>query len=91
MRLTLNYEKEQNELEERRYNIENNISEETDSAQNVDRFIKIIHRYAEIDELTAELIREFVEKIMISKREKIDGVKAQRVHIVWNFIGEFDL
>lgn len=53
--------------------------------------MKIIHRYAEIDDLTAELIREFIEKIMISKREKIDGVKAQRVHIVWNFIGEFDL
>lgn len=91
MRLTLNYEKEQKELEERRYNIENNISEETDSAQNVDRFIKIVRRYDEIDDLTAELIREFVEKIMISKREKIDGVKAQRVHIVWNFIGEFDV
>ena len=91
MKLTLNYEKEQKELEEKRYNIENNIAEETDSAQNADRFMKIVRRYDEIDELSAELIREFVEKVMISKRETIDGVKAQRVHIIWNFIGEFDM
>ena len=44
-----------------------------------------------IEELTAEVLREFVEKVMISKRETVDGVKTQRVHIIWNFIGEFDL
>ena len=91
MKLALNYEKEQKELEEKRYNIENNIADETDSAQNAERFMKIVRRYDEIDELTAELIREFVEKIMISKRDKIDEAKSQRVHIIWNFIGEFDL
>ena len=53
--------------------------------------MKIVRRYDDIDELTAEVIREFVEKVMISKRETIDGVKAQRVHIIWNFIGEFEL
>ena len=89
MKLTLNYEKEQKELEERRYKLENNIAVETDNAQSAQRFIKIVRRYDEIEELNAEIIREFVEKIMISKRETIDGVKAQRVHIVWNFIGEF--
>lgn len=53
--------------------------------------MKIVYRYDEIDELTAEVLREFVEKVMISKRDTVDGVKAQRVHIIWNFIGEFDL
>lgn len=91
MKLTLNYEKEQKELEEKRYNIENNIAEETDSAQSADRFMKIVYRYDVIEELTAEVLREFVEKVMISKRETVDGVKTQRVHIIWNFIGEFDL
>ena len=37
----------------------------------------------------AELIREFVEKIMVFKAERIDGRRVQRIRIIWNCIGEF--
>lgn len=40
--------------------------------------------------LTAEIIREFVEKIYVYKAERIDGKRVQRIKIVWNCIGEFD-
>lgn len=91
MKLTVNYEKEQRELNERKYDLENNISVESGNVKSADRFIKIVRRYDDIEELTAEVLREFVEKVFISKRETVDGVKAERVHIVWNFIGEFSL
>ena len=91
MKLTANYENEQKELEEKRASLEDFIAVETDTAKNADRFIKIVNRYIEITELNAEIIREFVEKIYISRREVVDGVKSKRVNIVWNFIGEFKL
>lgn len=91
MKLTANYENEQKELEEKRASLEDFIAVETDTAKNADRFIKIVNRYIEITELNAEIIREFVEKIYISRREVADGVKSKRVNIVWNFIGEFKL
>ena len=91
MKLTANYENEQKELEEKRASLEDFIDVETDTAKNADRFIKIVNRYIEITELNAEIIREFVEKIYISRREVVDGVKSKRVNIVWNFIGEFKL
>ena len=88
-KLTENYEREQRELEETKYNIENNIAVEADSAQGADRFLKIVRRYDEIEELTAEVIREFVEKVIIVRREDVGGDNSQRVRIVWNFIGEY--
>jgi len=38
---------------------------------------------------SAEIIREFVEKIYVRQKERIDGQKVQRIRIVWNCIGEF--
>ena len=55
----------------------------------VDRFLALVRKYTDVKELTAEIIREFVEKIYVYQSERIDGHKAQRIKIVWNCIGEF--
>lgn len=33
------------------------------------------------------MIREFVEKIIVFKAEKVDGHRAQRIEIIYNCIG----
>ena len=53
-------------------------------------FLKLVHKYTDIQELNAEIIREFVEKIYVYKAEKVDGKKIQRLKIVWNCIGDFN-
>ena len=50
----------------------------------------IVRRYTDIQELTAEIIREFVEKVYVYQTERVAGYKVQRIRIVWNCIGEFD-
>ena len=55
----------------------------------MERFLDLVRKYTDIRELNAELIREFVEKIMVFKAERIDGRRVQRIHIIWNCIGEF--
>lgn len=62
---------------------------ERDSALNVDQFLMLVRRYTDIQELTAAMIREFVEKILVYKAERVDGKRVQSIKIVWNCIGEF--
>ena len=63
------------------------IATEKESS-NVDGFLSIVRKYTDIKELTPELIREFVEKVYVYKTERVDGIKIQRIRIVWNCIGE---
>lgn len=91
IKMTQSYESEQDQLNNRISELEKIISKENDSAANTERFLKIIRKYTEIRELNAEIIREFVEKIVVGQKEVVDGRKIQRVRIVWNFIGEFNI
>ena len=88
-KMTTSYEDEQKMLESRIRELKAAIGTVTENASNVDAFLKLVRRYTDIQELTAEIIREFVEKIYVYKAEHIDGKRVQRIKIVWNCIGEF--
>ena len=87
--MSANYEEEQRSLESRSAELKKLIATEKESSLNVDRFLNLVRRYTDVKELTAEIIREFVEKIYVHQTERIDGQKVQRIRIVWNCIGEF--
>ena len=89
-KMTANYEAEQQTLEKRVTELKSIMTEEKESALNVNHFLSLVRKYTDIKELTAEIIREFVEKIYVYKAERIDGRRVQRIKIVWNCIGEFD-
>lgn len=90
-RLTETYEAEQKTLESRVIELQSIIASDQEATVNVDRFINVVKRYTDVRELNAEIIREFVERIEVHQAERIDGKRVQRVRIVWNCIGEFDL
>ena len=89
MKLSKNYENEQKTLEARVSELCSLIASEKESNVNVERFLGLVRKYTDIQELTAEVIREFVERIYVHKAERIDGRRVQRIRIVWNCIGEF--
>jgi hypothetical protein len=67
------------------------LSESDKQADNAHRFLKLVQRFTEPTELTGELAREFIEKIIIGEAEHIGAghrTKRQRVKIVYNYIGE---
>ncbi|MGM9592167.1 MAG: DUF4368 domain-containing protein [Oscillospiraceae bacterium] len=90
-RMTASYETEQQTLEQRVAELRKAISKEKETALNADHFLIMVRKYTEIPELTAEIIREFVEKVYVYKAEKVDGHRVQRIRIVYNCIGEFTL
>ena len=90
-KMTANYEAEQHTLENRVAELKSTMTTEKESALGVDHFLTLVRKYTYIKELTAEIIREFVEKIYVYKAERIDGRRVQRIKIVYNCIGAIDL
>lgn len=43
-------------------------TKQLDKLHSADRFLKIVDKYTDIKELTSEIIREFVDKIVIHER-----------------------
>ena len=66
------------------------LAAQRENAGNADRFLAIVRKYTDIQELTPEIIREFVERIYIYQPQTVGDKRVQRIRIVWNCIGEFD-
>ena len=61
--MSATYETEQKQLEARVSELEAAVAEAREQRLNVDYFLGMVRRYTGITELTAEIIRSFVEKI----------------------------
>ena len=87
-KLTATYEAEQRQLEYRIAELQSFMANSKNESLGVDTFLSMVRRYTDIKELDAELIRVFVEKILVYKAEKVDGYRVQRIKIIYNGIGE---
>ena len=56
-----------------------------------DKFIEIVKKFTDFSELTAPMINEFIEKIVVHEADKSSGEREQQVDIYLNFIGKFDV
>lgn len=81
-RMSATYETEQKQLEARVSELEAAIAEAREQRLNVDSFLGMVRRYTDITELTAEIIRSFVEKIEVKKPEKIPGTRTKKQTLV---------
>lgn len=86
------YETEQLTLSKEIKDLEIAISryeKETDRAR---KFISLISRYENFDELTTTMINEFVKKIIIHERDrKGSQTSKQKIEIYFNFIGNYEV
>lgn len=82
------YEQEQAQLKKTIGELKASLDEMRSRSVNTDRFLKMVKKYTDITELNAEIIREFIDKIIVHQAEKINGHRTQRITIVYNFIGE---
>lgn len=69
--------------------LKSQLAAEKDIALNTKHFLDLVRRYTDIQELDAEIIREFAEKIIVYKSERVDGHRIQKIKIIRNCIGEF--
>lgn len=91
MKMSTTYASEQKELNARVTALRYFIDHAKEKSLNAEHFLSLVRKYTDIKELDAEIIREFVEKIIVFKAEKIDGHRVQRIQIIYNCIGAVEL
>lgn len=85
--LSMAYETEQRTLKVKIPELETVLDSASDKADDLQKFIDRAKRITRLTELTPEIVHEFIEKIVVSKPEKVDGKRRQRVDIYYNTIG----
>jgi DNA invertase Pin-like site-specific DNA recombinase len=86
------YESEQAALTAEAEVLRSEISAEREKADSIEKFLKLCEVYTDFTELTAEVARTFIEKIVIHEAVKAPGHKwkklSQQIDIHFTFIGE---
>lgn len=67
--------------------MEASLDATTDKAADLQRFIERARQVTRLRELTPEIVHEFIDKIVVSKPDKVNGKRHQRVDIHYNTIG----
>lgn len=80
-RMPATCEAEQQTLEKRVAELQILMDGANQKSMNVEYFLSLVRKYTDIQELTGEIIREFVEKIIVFKAEKwmVTGSSASRL------------
>ncbi len=85
--LTVSLETEQKQLKAAIPEMEATLDATTDKAADLQRFIERARQVTRLTELTPEIVHEFIDKIVVSKPDKLNGKRHQRVDIHYNTIG----
>jgi hypothetical protein len=84
------YIEEYYKLKEELQTIETMVEGFINCNDRVNKFIKIVEKYATFEEISQTMINEFISKIVVHEREdKGCRVSPQRVELYFNYIGEF--
>ena len=53
--------------------------------------MKLVKSYTEPEQLTPEILRMFVEKVVVHAKDESNGRRVRRIDIYYNFVGQFDM
>ena len=95
MKMSKGYEDEQHTLQTEADEIQSELQQEEKKRKekksvDVKRFLAIVKKYTDLTELTPEILREFIDKIIVHAPDKSSGRRLQEIEIIYNHIGEFD-
>ncbi len=87
--LSETYEGEQRELRQQNVTLQSELAAFAADNEKTGRFIELVRRYRDFEELTAPMLAEFIHKICVHEADKSSGERVQDVDIHFNFIGNF--
>lgn len=85
--MSANYEEEQKSLKEVLSQLKADVEAQNEKTENVSAFIQKVKRYTEIKELTPAIVNEFIDYIMVSKKQVIKGKTVYPIDIYYNGVG----
>ena len=91
-RLMTEYDTEQSSLEQRISELETATERISTKAVQIDKFVRLVKKYRDFEELTTPMLYDFIEKVVIHEAEGgRTKDRTQQVDIYFNFIGNFVL
>ena len=92
-RLLADYDSELSTLEARTEELGNIIAQGKENEIRTDKFMRLVKKYSEFDEITTPMLNEFIDRVLI--HEPVYGEKrshrTQEIEIHFNFIGKIGL
>lgn len=85
--LSESLEDEQRELKDKVPEIETFLAETEIKCESLQHFIERAKRITRLTELTPEIVHKFIERIVMSKPEKINGKRHQTINIYYHGAG----
>ena len=91
-RLMTEYDTEQSNLEQRISELETATERISTKEVQIDKFVRLVKKYRDFEELTTPMLNDFIEKVVIHEAEGgRTKDRTQQVDIYFNFIGNFVL
>ena len=88
--LDAQYAKEQESLSSEITELEKTIAGYEQSRKSAEKFITLVDKYENFDNLTTTMLNEFVEKILVHERDRKGSAETtQEVEIFFNFVGKY--
>lgn len=81
------YEQEQEELREKLLRLNEEINEQEEQSENIDRFISKVRKYLDLDELTPAVLNDMVKAVYVHAPDKSKGHREQQIDISYDLLG----
>ena len=85
--LSDDYEQEQEELREKLLRLNEEINEQEEQTENIDRFISKVRKYLDLDELTPSVLNDMVKAVHVHAPDKSKGHREQQIDISYDLAG----
>lgn len=85
--LSNDYEQEQEELREKLLRLNEEITEQEEQSENIDRFISKVQKYLDLDELTPSVLNNMVKAVYVHAPDKSKGHREQQIDISYDLVG----
>ena len=90
IKMSQNYEQEQSKLKDVISTAKQELSAQENQSMDISRFMRRIHKYTKMTELSVEIANELINKIIIYKPEGNKRNRILKIEIHYNFIGNLD-
>lgn len=88
--LDAQYAKEQAELKAEVSDLEKSLADYEKNRKSAERFITLIEKYENFDNLDIAMLNEFIDKILVHERDRKGSRETtQEIEIYFNFVGRF--
>lgn len=90
-RLSTQYEEEQKQVRQTIGELQSLIDDGEQEAHDLRQFLKSVRKYTDPDKLTAEMLNELVDKIIVHAPDKSSGHRRQKIEIYYKAAGIIDI